>query len=114
MYRVDLFDTATPKRGRKLKHITRKAEEILEPGEEYEPPEDRLPRKTATVHMLTDTVGSNRIKNAYAAYGNEASMDIMYVGMCLIVDIGPAGQRNNVDADRWTRKKHGVEASDSK
>lgn len=113
MYRVDPFETATPEEGRELKHMTRKAEETPESGEEYDP-DDTLPKKTATVHMLTNVTSNNRIKNTYAAYGNDASMGIMYVGMCLIVDIGPAGQRDNVDANRWRMKRRGTSEVDSK
>lgn len=113
MYRLDLFETAKPKKGGKPKHMTRKAEETRQRGEEYDS-DEMLPKKTATVHMHTDLTNNNRIKNTYAAYGNEASMDIMYVGMCLIVDIGPAGQRDNVDADRWRIKRRGTSEVDSK
>lgn len=112
MYRVDLFESAKPKKGGKPKHMTRKAEETRQRGEEYDS-DEMLPKKTATVHMLTDlTTRNNRIKNTYAAYGNEASMDIMYVSMCLIVDIGPVGQRNRLDVDRWTTKVYETVAGD--
>ncbi|KAM5535776.1 hypothetical protein V8D89_010590 [Ganoderma adspersum] len=46
-----------------------------------------------TVHWLTEASSEDGPSSAYAAYGNEASLDWLYTGVCLLVEIGPHGDR---------------------
>ena len=47
-----------------------------------------------TVHWLTEASSEDGPSSAYAAYGNEASLDWLYTGVCLLVEIGPYGDRS--------------------
>ncbi|EIW61095.1 uncharacterized protein TRAVEDRAFT_19566 [Trametes versicolor FP-101664 SS1] len=99
MYRVDLFakpaqdPPATGRQARQRRYVTQADEERYRP------------RKSATVHMLTDVTSINSIKSAFIAYGNEAGLNLVYMRICLIVDVGPAGTRDQVDVKRWAATK---------
>lgn len=83
MYRVDLFakPVQDPSGGvHRRKYVT--------PYDEYD-----NDIRSATMHMLTDVTSVNQIKSAFIAYGIEASLSLVYMSICLIVDVGRAGTR---------------------
>lgn len=99
MYRVDLFakpvqdPPVAGRQARQRRYVTQADEERYGPS------------KSATVHMLTDVTSINSIKSAFIAYGNEAGLNLVYMSVCLIVDVGPAGTRDQVDVKRWAATK---------
>ncbi|KAI1787706.1 hypothetical protein LXA43DRAFT_950863 [Ganoderma leucocontextum] len=51
-----------------------------------------------TVDMVTDIASFNQIKGTrVVSIGNGAETERMYMDVCLIVEVGPAGKRRNVD-----------------
>ena len=47
-----------------------------------------------TVHWLTEAGSEDGPRSAYLAYGNEACLEWLYTGVCLLAKIGPYGRRS--------------------
>ncbi|VDB85565.1 unnamed protein product [Peniophora sp. CBMAI 1063] len=45
------------------------------------------------VHWVTPHMGGSRFKSVYLAYGNEPSLQYEYAELCLLVAVGPHGER---------------------
>ncbi|GBE85327.1 hypothetical protein SCP_0705140 [Sparassis crispa] len=55
--------------------------------------EEANEEKDIEVHWVTDAPKANSINSPYTVYGNEASPAHTYMHLCLIVDVGKAGER---------------------
>ena len=49
------------------------------------------------VHWVTEKTSFNEQKATFATYGNDFQLDHTYGKFCLIVRLGPAGNRASVD-----------------
>ncbi|KAI0710815.1 hypothetical protein C8Q76DRAFT_72977 [Earliella scabrosa] len=47
------------------------------------------------VHWVTEDQGPSSVCSEYIAYGNEASTNLLYMTVALLVDVGPAGRRGD-------------------
>ncbi|KAI0697216.1 hypothetical protein C8T65DRAFT_582830 [Cerioporus squamosus] len=63
-------------------------------------PDEYAPRpdKVVDVHWITRCESWNGVRSEYTAYGNEASTEYLYMNVALLVDIGPAGNRTDINA----------------
>ncbi|PCH40469.1 hypothetical protein WOLCODRAFT_162377 [Wolfiporia cocos MD-104 SS10] len=68
-------------------------QQALEEGEEVE---DYTLYPNETAHWVTKTPQANRVEGAFICYGNTASIGWAYANFCLVVDVGPAGQRQTI------------------
>ena len=53
--------------------------------------------KSVVVFWVTPYENSNKIGSEYTAYGNEPSSAFMYMTVSLLVDVGPTGDRANIE-----------------
>ncbi|GBE85325.1 hypothetical protein SCP_0705120 [Sparassis crispa] len=60
---------------------------LLSAIENFDAPQDM------EVHWVTEALDHNSIDRPFIAYGNEASVGCTYMHLCLIVEIGKAGER---------------------
>ncbi|KAH9923769.1 uncharacterized protein BXZ73DRAFT_79453 [Epithele typhae] len=62
-------------------------------GEEDDEDEDGEGRRSVEINWITPTEAWNGTSAAFLAYGNQASLDYWYASVCILVKIGPAGDR---------------------
>ena len=67
------------------------------PNDDEDVDEDE--RADMEVEWVTEAEGGTRVKSTYIAYGNEASLNWEYGHLCLIVHVGPYGNRSTSEKD---------------
>lgn len=57
--------------------------------------------------MLTEVSNVNRINTTFLVYGNEAGTSLVYMSVCMLIDMEPPGKRNEVEPAMWATEKAG-------
>ena len=92
---------AEKKRRRERGHYATEADETKYGKKHHWHATSRAGWDAVTVHMITKMTRWNKVRSAVLVYGNESWVSHLYAHVCLIVDIGPYGQREDVDMEMW-------------